>query len=179
LQIQTEDLEPISHVIRFQIVAPLLPLVRIKRYLRVVVKGFMNRKIGLPSALFLILLLLFSDGLADTPGSNVTTWVHVQSGVASWYGAEEQGKLTANGEIFDRHKFTAASRKLPFNTIVRVINRENGRFVEVRINDRGPYKQGRILDLSEAAAKTLKIGKVGLAHVDIQVKRPATEVAGQ
>jgi rare lipoprotein A len=97
----------------------------------------------------------------------------VQSGVASWYGREEQGKLTANGETFNRHKFTAASRHLPFNTVVRVTNEANGRSVDVRINDRGPYAKGRVLDLSEAAADSLDMKVSGTAPVKIQVVEPA------
>jgi rare lipoprotein A len=95
------------------------------------------------------------------------TTTPVQSGLASWYGVEEQGKLTADGERFDRNKFTAASRKLPFNTMVRVTNRENGRSVEVRINDRGPYVKNRVLDLSEAAAKALDMKQSGVTPVKI------------
>ena len=100
----------------------------------------------------------------------------VQQGVASWYGSEEQGKLTANGEHFDRREFTAASRKLPFNTVVQVTNEDNGRSVQVRINDRGPYIHGRILDLSEAAANTLHMKKSGTAPVKIQVVEPSPTV---
>ena len=100
-------------------------------------------------------------------------WSCIQSGIASWYGIEEQGKLTANGETFDRHKFTAASRQLPFNTLVRVTNQTNGRSVEVRINDRGPYKKGRVLDISEAAAAALKMKTSGVAPVDIEVVQPS------
>ncbi len=91
----------------------------------------------------------------------------LESGIASWYGREEQGKPTANGERFDRHAFTAASRHLPFNTIVRVTNEANGRSVQVRINDRGPWKRGRILDLSEAAADTLHMRTSGTAPVTV------------
>ena len=86
----------------------------------------------------------------DTPDSQI----FFQTGIASWYGTEEQGKPTANGETFNRHDMTAASRKLPFNTIDRVTNEDNGRSVQVRINDRGPNIHGRVLDLSEAARPT-------------------------
>jgi rare lipoprotein A len=97
----------------------------------------------------------------------------VQTGVASWYGREEQGKPTADGGTFDRHQFTAASRSLPFNTVVRVTNQDNGRSVQVRINDRGPFVHGRILDLSEAAATTLDMKTSGTAPVKIEVIAPA------
>jgi rare lipoprotein A len=95
--------------------------------------------------------------------------VTVPGGAASWYGLEQQGKLTADGERFDRDKFTAASRYLPFNTVVRVTNRQNGHSVEVRINDRGPYVKNRVLDVSEAAAKALDMKKSGVTTVDIEI----------
>jgi rare lipoprotein A len=98
----------------------------------------------------------------------------VQNGIASWYGREEQGRPTADGEVFDRHEFTAASRNLPFNTIVRVTNKSNGRSVQVRINDRGPWLHSRVLDLSEAAADTLDMKKSGTAPVEIEVVEPAS-----
>lgn len=97
----------------------------------------------------------------------------IQTGMASWYGREQQGAKTANGETFDRHKFTAAHRRLPFNTIVRVTNQKNGRSVQVRINDRGPYAKGRVIDLSEAAADALDMKKTGVAPVKIEIIRAA------
>lgn len=93
-----------------------------------------------------------------------------QHGLASWYGAEEQGRLTADGEKFNMHLLTAAHRHLPFGTIVRVTNRLNGASVEVRINDRGPWGDGdRIIDLSSAAADILQMKSAGLVPVEIQV----------
>lgn len=93
-----------------------------------------------------------------------------QMGLASWYGAES-GRETASGETFDPGQLTAAHRKLPFNSLVRVTNLRNGRSVEVRINDRGPYAQKRILDLSTAAADRLEMKKSGVVPVKIQVLR--------
>lgn len=125
-----------------------------------------------------ILLILFSSLLFVYAYESLhgdAQWICIQSGIASWYGIEEQGKPTANGETFDRHKFTAASRQLPFNTLVRVINQTNGRSVEVRINDRGPYAKGRVLDVSEAAATTLHMKTVGVVPVDIEVMQPVEE----
>ena len=90
-------------------------------------------------------------------------------GVASWYGKEFHGKLAANGEVFDMTAYTAAHRKLPLGSIVRVINLENGRFVQVRINDRGPYVIGRMLDLSQAAARELGMVEAGTTTVQIEV----------
>src|SRR2546425_5911832 len=76
-------------------------------------------------------------------------------GVASWYGGSFHGRLTANGEIYDQFKMTAAHRLLPLGSVARVTNPENGRAVEVLINDRGPFIRGRIIDLSYAAAEHL------------------------
>ncbi|MBI4002525.1 MAG: septal ring lytic transglycosylase RlpA family protein [Nitrospira defluvii] len=90
-------------------------------------------------------------------------------GVASWYGKEFHGKLAANGEVFDMTAYTAAHRKLPLGSIVRVINLENGKSVQVRINDRGPYVTGRMLDLSHAAARELGMVEAGTTAVQIEV----------
>jgi peptidoglycan lytic transglycosylase len=92
-------------------------------------------------------------------------------GKASWYGYEN-GRRTASGERFDTDDLTAAHRHLPFGTIVRVTNRENGRSVEVRINDRGPWcGGGRIIDVSSAAADVLRMKKAGIVRVEIEVVR--------
>ena len=90
-------------------------------------------------------------------------------GYASWYGIDFHGKLTANGERYDQGKMTAAHKILPMNTIVRVINRENNRSVVVRINDRGPYKKNRIIDLTKKAAEELGFAKQGVARVSLDV----------
>lgn len=94
----------------------------------------------------------------------------VQRGLATFYGAEQQGGPTASGERFDRHQLTAAHRTLPFGTRVRVTNTRNGRSVEVRINDRGPFGgHGRIIDLSEAAARRLDMIAAGVVPVIVEV----------
>jgi rare lipoprotein A len=93
-----------------------------------------------------------------------------QRGLAAWYGSEQQGHLTADGETFDMHQLTAAHRQLPFGTIVRVTNRSNGLSVEVRINDRGPFGDGdRIIDVSSAAADILQMKRAGTVPVEIEV----------
>lgn len=94
---------------------------------------------------------------------------HAEKGKACWYGPKYHGKRTASGEIFDMHKMTAAHRKLPFNTIVLVKNLENGRSVKVRVNDRGPFTRGRIIDLSKAAAAEIGMVSAGVAPVRIEV----------
>ncbi|MCC6157168.1 MAG: septal ring lytic transglycosylase RlpA family protein [Deltaproteobacteria bacterium] len=92
-----------------------------------------------------------------------------QSGTACWYGTEFHGRRTAGGEIFDQNKLTAAHPSLPFGTIVRVTNTSNDQSVLVRINDRGPWKRGRIIDLSRAAAEQIDMVNAGLAEVEIEV----------
>lgn len=90
-----------------------------------------------------------------------------QDGRASWYGPGFAGRRTASGEVFDPSQLTAAHRELPFDTLVRVHNLSNGRSVVVRINDRGPFIHGRIIDLAQGAAR--QIGVQGLARVSLQV----------
>lgn len=92
-----------------------------------------------------------------------------ERGIASWYGEEFHGWLTANGESYDMEALTAAHRTLPLGTVVRVVNVENGRQVRVRINDRGPYLSGRVIDLSRAAARELEMMENGVAAVQIEV----------
>ncbi|WP_051428587.1 septal ring lytic transglycosylase RlpA family protein [Borrelia coriaceae] len=90
-------------------------------------------------------------------------------GLASWYGEAFHGKLTANGEKFDMTALTAAHKELPFNTVVRVTNLLNNRTVVVRINDRGPFRKDRIIDLSKFAAEKLDFLGIGVAPVKIEV----------
>ncbi len=86
-------------------------------------------------------------------------------GLASWYGGKFNGRKTASGEIFSSKRLTAAHRTLPFGTCVLVQNVANGRSVKVRINDRGPFTRGRVIDLSEAAARRLDFVSEGVARV--------------
>jgi rare lipoprotein A len=90
-------------------------------------------------------------------------------GLASWYGELHHGQPTASGEIFDMTRLTAAHRTLPLGTQLRVVNLKNGRVVRVRVNDRGPYVDGRILDLSREAARALDMEHSGLATVKLEV----------
>src|SRR3954452_9021472 len=92
----------------------------------------------------------------------------IQTGAASWYGPGFHGKRTANGERFNTHALTAAHKTLPFGTQLRVTNERTGQSVVVRINDRGPYARGRVIDLSKAAADAvgfLGVGMVTLAKL--------------
>jgi rare lipoprotein A len=90
-------------------------------------------------------------------------------GIASWYGPDFHGKLTANGEIYNMYGYTAANKILPLGTIVKVTNLNNYKSVIVRINDRGPFVKGRIIDLSYIAGKKIGIDKTGTAPVKIVV----------
>ncbi len=95
----------------------------------------------------------------------------MQRGMASWYGPKFHGKPTASGEIYDMNQLSAAHRELPLGTMIHVKNLDNGRQIEVRVNDRGPYVRGRVLDLSLGAARKLGMVDVGLARVEIRVLR--------
>ena len=92
-----------------------------------------------------------------------------ETGIGSWYGDEFAGKLTANGEIFDPTKITAAHKTLPMPSVVRVTNLDNGRSLVVRINDRGPFVAGRIIDLSREAARLIGFKDAGIAKVRVQI----------
>ncbi len=94
---------------------------------------------------------------------------NVQKGFASWYGSDFHGKLTSNREIYNMHAMTAAHKTLPFGAYVRVTNLNNGKTIVVRINDRGPFIKGRIIDLSYVAAKKLGMDITGVAPVKIKV----------
>lgn len=93
------------------------------------------------------------------------------TGGASWYGDPYHGRPTASGEIYDKNKLTAAHRTLPFDTWIRVENELNGRTVDVRVNDRGPFVTGRIVDLSEAAAREIDLIEAGVAPVRVRIIR--------
>ena len=94
-----------------------------------------------------------------------------ETGEASWYGHPYHGRPAANGEIYDMEKLTAAHRTLPFDTWLRVVNLDNSKTVEVRITDRGPFIEGRIIDLSHAAARAIEMIGPGTARVRIEVIR--------
>lgn len=92
-----------------------------------------------------------------------------QEGTASWYGPGFHGKVTASGEVYDKEGLSAAHKTLPFGTYLRVISLDNGSSVVVRVNDRGPYAKGRIIDLSEAAARMLGMIPSGTARVRLEL----------
>jgi rare lipoprotein A len=109
---------------------------------------------------------------ASIPASIPAKIGSTETGIASWYGVPYHGRPSASGEIFDMEKLTAAHRSLPFQTWVEVTNLANGKQVEVRITDRGPFVRGRIIDLSMAAARQLDILRAGTAQVRLKVIDP-------
>jgi rare lipoprotein A len=105
-------------------------------------------------------------GRVYTPEEN---YRYSESGMASWYGPGFHGKRTANGEAYDQHAMTAAHRTLPMPSVVRVTNLSNGSTAIVRVNDRGPFAQDRIIDLSRAAAEKLDMVRAGTASVRVEI----------
>ena len=122
------------------------------------------RHLGSSILLAASILLFFS--CARAPYSPPET---VQTGVASWYGPDFHGKITSNKEVYDMYDLTAAHKSLPFGTYVMVTNLNNGMSVTVRINDRGPFVKGRIIDLSYAAAKAVDMVGSGTAPVRLEI----------
>ena len=117
------------------------------------------------TAIFLFMAVLVSQpATAQSAGEGFR-----QEGTASWYGQQFEGRPTASGEIFDSSLFTAAHPTLPFGTFLMVTNRNNNRRISVRVNDRGPFVEGRIIDVSRAAAEHLGMLATGLAPVIIEV----------
>lgn len=108
--------------------------------------------------------------IVPEPKSTVTPPNYIETGKASWYGHEFQGQETASGEVFDPKKMTAAHPSLPMGTKVEVTNLENNKKAEVKINDRGPFVEGRVIDISPVAAKKLGMVKKGTAKVKIVSK---------
>ena len=109
------------------------------------------------------------DMVTPALNENSRTPVWSEFGIASFYANKYQNRLTANGERFDQDKLTAAHKSLPFGTVVKVVNAESGRSVVVRINDRGPFITGRIIDLSYAAFTEIADPGAGLAEVEIEI----------
>ena len=130
----------------------------------------MKRKIGFLLFLF-ILLALCSCSYPPSDTYRRSSGRSVQYGKASFYGYGDgfHGRKTASGEIFDRNALTAAHPSLPFHTMCRVTNLANNKNVMVRINDRGPFKGGRIIDLSYAAAKRIDAVRAGIVDVKVEV----------
>jgi rare lipoprotein A len=135
-----------------------------------------------PSGAGLLVLLLAASCASRTasrpvskpipPADAVSGWS--EDGLASWYGGDDgfEGKPTASGEVYDSSKMTAAHRDLPLGTLVRVTNLDNGKSVDVRINDRGPFIHGRVIDLSQEAARRLDLIGPGVGPVRVVILSP-------
>jgi rare lipoprotein A len=109
------------------------------------------------------------NGVWYYPGEDLT---YNETGIASWYGEDFHGKYTANGEVFDLNALSAAHRTLPMPSIVQVTNLDNGRTLRLRVNDRGPYARGRIIDVSRRASQLLGFEGNGTAKVRVQILAP-------
>jgi rare lipoprotein A len=126
---------------------------------------------GTPGGTFKIGSPYQIDGVWYYPAED---WTYDETGIASWYGHAFDGKYTANGEVFDPNSLTAAHRTLPMPTVVQVTNLENGRSIELRVNDRGPFARGRIIDVSRRAAQLLGFETAGTARVRVKILVPET-----
>jgi rare lipoprotein A len=131
-------------------------------------------------AAMLIVSLSLVTGCARKTSAHVPASVkpasigETETGIASWYGLTYNGRRSANGEVFDMEKLTAAHRTFPFDTWIEVTNLENKKHIDVRITDRGPFVKGRIIDLSLAAAREIDMVEAGIVKVRIKVIRKPT-----
>lgn len=136
--------------------------------------SFLRGKTLLPDSILhfifspvLLVFCLFSLSCGVVNSELCSKDCFIESGIASWYGHDYPARCTANGETYNSETYTAAHKSLPFNTLVRVDNLANGKSVTVRINDRGPFIQGRVIDLSKKAAGKIDILTAGLAEVEV------------
>lgn len=142
-------------------------------------KGFIPARHGQPlfrGGLIIISFLIAGHLTAGEPNRSPTVVAAnnprppaSESGIASYYADKHHGQLTANGETFDMNALTAAHKTLPFGTKLKVTSLANNRSVMVRVNDRGPFVKGRIIDLSLGAAKELQMVQSGLAEVKLEI----------
>lgn len=102
-----------------------------------------------------------------------------EDGYASWYGGKFNGRLTASGEVYDMEQLTAAHKTLPFGTIIKVTNQKNRKSILVRINDRGPFVEGRVIDLSQAAAEAIEMVADGIAYVTLEIMQYSKQVGSE
>ena len=129
----------------------------------------MKIKIIIPALIFTLIGCSVSPRFRTEPTPSEGKVLSTEIGIASYYGKEFHGKKTASGEIFDMYKFSAAHQDYPLGTIVRVTNLSNGKSLVLKINDRGPFLKGRIIDLSYAAAEELDFVLEGTTTVKIEV----------
>jgi rare lipoprotein A len=137
------------------------------------------RLLGSLCGLLLAVTLMPTVSLAETPRKPIAKPTvspavshQIQIGNASWYGKQHQGRRTASGEQFDPRSLTAAHPTLPMGSEVRVTNLNNGRWVDVRVNDRGPFGGHRVIDMSQAAAEEIGLKGRGVGRVKIEALRP-------
>ena len=131
-----------------------------------------NRLSGIPSVFLGILIYFIPLGCSSAPAKMDSSWVgYTESGKASYYATKFQGRKTASGELYDKAKKTAAHRKLPFGTKVKVTNTKNSKSVVVKINDRGPFVKDRIVDLSGSAFSRIANFDAGVIEVKIEVTK--------
>jgi rare lipoprotein A len=128
-------------------------------------------KIRIQALALLLVLGLFSCKTASSPAGKANSKANTETGMASFYANKHIGKKTASGERYQHNKLTAAHKNLPFGTLVKVTNLSNGKSVEVRINDRGPYSKGRIIDLSRSAAKKIDMIQDGVTRVKLEYRK--------
>ena len=130
-----------------------------------------------PAILALVLLLLAA---CATPGLRPRAWEDLsgESGLASWYGVPYHGRRTSSGEVYDMYQLSAAHRDIPLGSWVEVTNLTNGRSLTVRINDRGPFVEGRIIDLSYAAAALLGVTGPGVVPVRVRLSQSPVGASG-
>ncbi|GAB3203033.1 rare lipoprotein A [Pontibacter aydingkolensis] len=124
---------------------------------------------------FILALLIISTSSCASSSASFGQRGYTEEGKASYYSRKLQGRKMANGEPYRRGKLTAAHKTLPFGTKVKVTNLQNNQTVKVKITDRGPYAKGRIVDLSEAAAKKIGSVKAGVVPVKMKVIKPAAK----
>lgn len=127
------------------------------------------KKTYIDDGVFKSLEELKKDQPANVDTDVSRSFTHYQAGTASFYGEKWNGRRTSNGEVFNTRLLTAAHRTLPFGTLVRVTNQANGKSVVVRINDRGPFKQGRVIDLTKAAFEAIESVQRGLTRVKLEI----------
>lgn len=132
----------------------------------------MKRNISYSVCIVLFALVAVTSGGAQNMGASAN-WTMTEEGMASWYGQEFAGRQTSNGEIFRPELFTAAHKTLPFGTVLKVTNLSTGVWTTVRINDRGPFKPGRMIDLSQAAADAIGLTAAGVGRVRIEASELA------
>lgn len=131
----------------------------------------LSAKIRIQALAILLVLGLFSCKTSSSPAGKGNAKITTDTGMASFYANKHNGKKTASGERYQSNKLTAAHKTLPFGTIVKVTNLSNGKTVDVRINDRGPFARGRIIDLSRSAAKKIDMINAGVTKVKLEYRK--------